>query len=158
MFYQSRYIQWANSSTLFKVASMALPLCGLTSLFVTPYMTMATLAYVLMSAGVIFRRERIAHARLMGTAIFIDLALVIILQIQRSAIQVAIGFELSWLEKTHILFSLLAVILYVPMIYLGLLRYRNKATSFQKTLHHRLGIFTFIFRTLGFVFMFSMLK
>jgi len=90
---------------------------------------------------------------------FLDISLVLKLQIQRHAIQTAAAFSLSPLQQAHIGVSTLALILYFPTFYFGFKRLHQKGTSplLDRKRHILFAVSAFIFRTLGFLFMFSML-
>jgi hypothetical protein len=128
--------------------------------FVTPYMSVAGFAYALMITGVLVRkRHRALHALLMGTAIGLDLMVVLLLEIQRNAVATAASFTLSPLQQAHIAASSIATLLYFPVLTLGLIRLKNpSAAEALRGWHMKLGILAFIFRSLGFLLMFSMLN
>lgn len=130
---------------------------ALLGFFVTPYMLVATFAYLCLFVGMLSRRSKELHARLMVTGMVVDLLLVLILEWQRAAIKTAFGFSLTVPQQFHILFSALAVVLYFPVFYLGFRRYRGLTTGGQNRLHLRLGVMAFAFRTLGFILMFTLL-
>jgi len=139
-------------------------LLGLLSLFATGiavattlYMGAATFAYGLMVCGMYFRKaDRLAHRRLMYSAMAIDLSLVILLEAQRSAIGTVIAMDLGFLPFAHVACSTLALLLYGPMILLGRKLYSDDKPGIRLW-HRRLGITVFCFRTLGFLLMFSLL-
>ncbi|MBX7147943.1 hypothetical protein K1X76_02560 [bacterium] len=115
---------------------------------------------MLLVLGLILRKNRPLHARLMIAAIVSDLITVLILEIQRDAIKTALSFTLSVLQQTHILFSSLATLLYFPALILGLILYfSNKPALIQKwrPIHIKIGYTAFIFRSLGFGMMFTLL-
>lgn len=122
------------------------------------FMLAATVSYFLMCSGLLMRSRRQIHGALMSSAIAIDLAIVLTLEVQREAIKTAISFTLSPLQQMHIGASVVATLLYFPMIYLGVLKFLGKSSPKKDFLHLRLGIATFFFRSLGFLFMFSLLK
>lgn len=123
----------------------------------SPTIVVASLAYFLMLAGFAVRRHsRNWHARLMLTAMSIDLALVIFLQVQKGVIQTAVGEALGLLARVHIGSSLAATALYIPMLYLGF-RLLSDNPLKMRQLHKRIGIAAFTLRTIGFFTMFSML-
>ena len=127
----------------------------------TPYMGAATLSYCLMTTGVILRKEKKIHMPLMITAIVLDLAIVLILQIKRHAIQTASEGTLNGLQKSHIAFSTIAVLLYIPVAIFGLKKISKRTKRTQPShskLHQKFGICAYIFRTLGFITMFSLLS
>lgn len=127
------------------------------SRFVTPYMIAATVAYSAMVAGVLNRKNQKTHTRFMGSAILLDLGIVLSLEVQRHAIKTAIGFSLSPLQQCHIGASTIAVALYFPVIYFGLKRYLGKGDQKTRSRHMTAGKWAFVFRTLGFLLMFSLL-
>jgi hypothetical protein len=136
------------------LAALGLAIAALT----TPYMGAASFAYFLMVAGLAFRlRHRLLHRRLMFSAMGIDLSLVLLLELQRSAIGTVIALEMGSWQFAHVLFSTLALLLYGPMIYLGKALW-SRETPGLRTWHKRVGIAAFTFRTLGFVLMFSLLE
>lgn len=126
---------------------------------VTPYMLLATLSYTLMFWGVIFRKLRAVHVGLMVSAIFIDLTLVLVLQFQREAIQTAVSLSLDVWQQLHVGASTLATALYIPVLILGSkLLFAEKRSLKLRAWHIKLGWSAFIFRTLGFILMFSLLS
>ena len=127
-------------------------------IFATPYMTVATLAYCLMCLGVINRGSPQIHSKFMASAIFIDVSLVLVLEVFRSAIKTALAFSLTFPQQMHILMSLMAILFYIPIVYLGIQGLKNGLSLNKKKLHMKFGITAFIFRTLGFILMFSLLK
>ena len=128
-----------------------LALLALRSLF-SEHVALAVLAYSLLLAGIAQRRKRALHLPLMGAGMGLDLALVASLQLQRDAVGTAAALSLGWPQQLHILFSLLAVLLYFPAAYLGWRRWRGASAPG----HRAVGIAAFTFRTLGLLFMFTM--
>ncbi len=133
--------------------------------FTTPYMAFASYSYWLLCVGLWFRKTPQFHATLMSFGILIDIALVLVLQIKRSAIQEAMSFSLMPIQQAHIVFSTLALILYFPTLYLGFKLMKLRKTEqtgpeYLKTrkVHRVLGLFAFGLRTVGFFLMFSMLS
>lgn len=127
------------------------------SFFITPHMIVASFAYLCFFSGMILRRNKIYHPRLMMTGMATDIILVLSLEIQRSAVKTALGFSLNFFQQLHIVFSLIAVLYYVPVFYLGLKRLKGTATLAQQRSHIRLGVTALALRTLGFILMFSFL-
>jgi len=150
------YESLSTKSPLLKVTGVILPLLAGLSFFVTPYMILASLAYFLMVAGLIYRTERLVHMRLMITSVTLDVLLVLILEAQRSAVKTAVVDSLSYSQYTHIIFSLLAVLMYAPAVYLGWKRYTGKSTDSQNKYHRYVGLTAFLLRSVGYVFMYSM--
>ena len=84
----------------------------------TNTMWVATLAWVLLLAGLYFRKARSRHVPLVISSIILDLGIVIYLQITRDAVQTTIAFTPSTLQMIHIAFSLAAVVLYMLTVVL----------------------------------------
>ena len=126
--------------------------------FATFFMTLATIAYCALVTGLILRKSRLIHTRLMRFGILLDITIVLILQVQRHAVQTALKFSLSPLQQAHIGASLIATLLYFPVLYLGWTLLKNPARSRDlRNLHIRVGVTAFLFRTAGFLLMFSLL-
>lgn len=123
-----------------------------------PFMVAATLAYFFIVMGIYTRkRERNTHVKFMAAGIGIDLTIVLTLEFQRQAINTAIEMSMSWLQISHVLASTAAVIFYLPVVTLGILHIKGRAKNIPANWHKRLGITAFVFRTLGFALMFSLL-
>jgi hypothetical protein len=146
-----------SASPLVRVLWIVLPFAALLTLILPLSMGIASLSYFLMVSGLIYRQERMVHVRLMTAAIAIDVLLVLTLEITKSAVETAASLKLIWPQQMHIGFSLLAVLFYIPVVYLGRKRFLGKATTTQKNRHLKMGITAFVFRTIGYIFMFSML-
>lgn len=124
----------------------------------TIYMAIATVSYLGMVLGFAFRKQRKRHVPLMHFAIITDLTLVLVLEFQRSAIKTAVGLTLDWMQQTHVTVSTLAAVCYIPMLWMGWAILRGKSGPNTARRHKILGWVTFALRTLGFVFMFSMIE
>jgi hypothetical protein len=125
----------------------------------TPYMAIATISYFTMIAGLFYRKQTAIHYPLMSTSIILDLLIVLTLEINRHAVKTAVAMTLHPIQQLHILASSIAVLLYFPIVILGLLRlYAGYNSKKVRSTHKILGITAFIFRTLGFVLMFTLLK
>jgi hypothetical protein len=124
----------------------------------SPYMGAATLAYACLIGGMIARsRSRTAHRMLMGFGISLDLALVLLLEFRRDAIGTVLSLNMTTPQLAHVLFSLLAVLLYIPLVFLGRSLWARESKAVRRW-HRRLGRLAFLFRSLGFVLMFSLLS
>lgn len=121
----------------------------------TPSMYVAAFAWLCLVVGYFNRRHRARHITLMLAGIFIDIALVLYLQVTREAIQKALRFDLAILNQLHIACSTAALILYFPILYFGF-RLMKGDMSVRGT-HQRIGTIALLFRTLGFTFMFSLI-
>ena len=121
-------------------------------------MYIATAAWLCLLLGVLRRRHRYTHVPLVLTGIVTDYSLVVFLQITRQAVQTALSFKLSLWQQTHILLSSIALLLYLPVVFFGialLIGYQEKKV---RVFHRRFALWALFFRTLGFIFMFSMYK
>ncbi len=121
-------------------------------------MYIATCAWLLLLIGYANRKNRRRHVPIMLTGIFLDVALVVYLQITRNAVQIALNFSLAVLQQLHIASATLALVLYFPILYLGSKLVKGSASNDQRLLHIKLGKAAIIFRTLSFGLMFSMWK
>ncbi|NJL24715.1 MAG: hypothetical protein HC902_05800 [Calothrix sp. SM1_5_4] len=117
--------------------------------FVSPYMALATLNYIMMIAAIrVVNTNRSMHKTLMSLAVASDISLVLILEWQRHAVNTVVGMELGAVQMVHVGTSLAAILLYIPAIGLGL--------SGGGRVHRAVGYTAFAFRTAGFLTMFSM--
>lgn len=123
----------------------------------TPYMGVATFAYGLLNIGLIHIRQPRVHVPYMNGGIILDLSLVLVLEFQRNAIDTALSFTLSPLQQAHIALSSVATLLYIPILFLGWKLHFRKLSAEGRLWHRRLGLAGYIFRTLGFLLMFSLL-
>jgi hypothetical protein len=131
---------------------------GYSFTFITPAMMLASGSYLMISCGFAFRKNKNIHAPCMAIGVLTDLGLVLTLEIQRHAVETALQFSLGPLQMCHIATSTLATILYFPMLVTGLLRMNGRGGLIARKLHLRFGPYAYIFRTMGYVLMFSMLK
>lgn len=142
------------NSFLFVVAAALVIAVGSVT---TPYMAAATFAYLLILAGFSSRKTSpIWHSRFMGVGIFLDFTLVLLLEFQRSAVATAVGDEMNVFQQAHVVFSVIAVICYIPLILLGI-RLLGKRDFLTYPLHKWIGICAFIARSAGFILMFSLI-
>jgi len=121
----------------------------------TIYMAFAALTYFILLFGLINKKNKILHVRLMSIGMVFDLALVLLLEVQRQAIETTLQNDLSGLHRAHIYCSTLAVLFYIPVAILGVRLYRNLKSS--RKWHLGLGALAFLFRTIGFIMMFSLI-
>ncbi len=119
-------------------------------------MWIASCAWLLLVVGYGLRRNRNLHVRFVVSGIVLDILLVLYLQVTRSAIQSALAFSLKLLQQVHIGFSTIALLLYFPVLYLGFRLWRGGGRPGLRDLHRKLACAALFFRTLGFIFMFSM--
>lgn len=154
----SRNLMSRQLSLFARSCGLALVVTVVASVFLPFYMALAMGSYAMMCAGLMLRSERQIHIRLMAAAIALDVGLVLTLEIQRSAVETVMRLGLTPWQMVHVSSSLAAVLLYGPVAYLGWRRALNLASPQQRKLHYDLGRITFALRTVGFLFMFSMLK
>lgn len=121
-------------------------------------MWIASVAWVLLVAGYLNRRNRTLHIRLMLAGIVTDISLVLFLQFTRGAIQKALGFTLAVIQQLHILSSTIALLLYFPILFFGFKLVRGDFSPEVRERHIKLGKMALLFRTIGFLLMFSMWK
>lgn len=121
-------------------------------------MWIASLAWVLLVLGYLSRKRRSHHVPLVLSGIILDIGLVIFLEITRGAVETALRFEKTVPQQIHIGFSATALFLYIPVIFFGIRLIRGVSGPRIRVLHKRFAIGALLFRTLGFLFMFSMWK
>ena len=124
----------------------------------TPYMSISTLAYSLLVVGLILRQSKKPHSLCMLSGISLDIAIVLTLEFTRQAINTAVSLELDALQQTHIVFSTIALLLYFPTLVMGIKIYRGNTCPQLRARHRKIAITAFVFRSLGFIFMFSMIS
>lgn len=124
----------------------------------TIYMYIAACAWITMCGGYFLRRNRRLHPMLMRLAILIDFGLVLYLEATRGAVETALEFKLAVLKQIHIGFSTVALVLYFPVLYFGFHLLKGPVTAQLRNRHIKFALAAFFFRTLGFIFMFSMWK
>lgn len=130
-----------------------------------PKMAIATITYYCLVMGLVkiksTPRDLSKHVLFMKAGIVGDLALVLFIQYQKSAIQTALAMNLSFLQQAHIACSTLATVLYIPVLILGVMLTKShmptEKRAATKKWHLRLGPSAFLFRSLGYLLMFSML-
>lgn len=114
----------------------------------------AILAWLLLVNALILRKKTKFHVPLALAGIFLDIALVVLLQIKKNAIQTVLAMEMSPLRQVHVIFSTLAFISYPAIIYLGGKLLKGEKTF--KNLHLKIAIAAFAFRTIGLLCMLAL--
>ncbi len=117
---------------------------------------MAACAWLILVLGYTQRKHRERHIPLMLTGIFMDIGLVLYLQLTRDALRTAFSFTLPALRQLHVTTSSVAFVLYFPVLVTGWRLGTGTAREPLRRLHIRLATLALCFRTLGFVLMFSM--
>ena len=120
-------------------------------------MYIATVAWICLMLGFVNRSNRKRHIRLMLVGIFLDIGLVLFLQVTRHAVQTAMELKLEVLPQLHILFSTLALVCYFPVLWFGFQLAFGEPLRSTKTWHLRFAYPAIFFRTIGFGLMFSMI-
>ncbi len=124
----------------------------------TFWMWIATASWLSLLLAYRTRKTTSVHLSFALLGIIADISLVLYLQLSRSAIQTAVSFTLSPLEQTHIVLSSLALLLYFPTLLLGVSLLFDNSSVRRIAYHRSFAISALTFRTLGFLFMFSMWK
>ncbi len=98
----------------------------------------------------------------MTSGIMIDLGIVLTLELKRNAIATAADFSLTPFQQMHVFSSSLTTLLYFPVLYFGFKILAAKKLNQNilpkiRMLHLNLGKTALIFRTIGFILMFSLL-
>lgn len=128
------------------------------SLVMSIYMYIASLAYFFMLVGVLERRHRSLHVPLMLSALSLDFALVLYLEVTRAAVEKALEFSMRVPAQIHIAFSSTALLLYFPVLYFAFRILRGSRLASDRSRHIGFALAALTFRSLGFIFMFSMYK
>ena len=110
----------------------------------------SALILTLMIAGLINRKKRSLHVKLMGGTIFWDILLVLQIELNRSAIiKASNAVTNAMILNIHVTIAVSTVLLYFVMIYTG--RKLLKGDNSIKPLHKKLGWSAFTLRVLTFV-------
>jgi Na+/H+ antiporter NhaD/arsenite permease-like protein len=105
---------------------------------------------LIMLVGIIFRRRRQLHVKIMSVAMIWDVILILQIELSRSAILKASNAMSNALAlNIHVSIAVSTVILYAFMIYTG--RKLLKGETQIRPIHKRLGWTTFTMRILTFV-------
>ena len=120
-----------------------------------PFMVLSTFAYLTLTTGLILRKTKLIHYKLMGLGIALDVGVGLVLEVQRHAIHTALEFSLGPLQQGHIFASTVATVMFIPIVILGVRRLKGSKSERFKFWHIRLGLTAFAFRTIGFILMFS---
>ncbi|MEC7276385.1 MAG: hypothetical protein VXV96_08700 [Bdellovibrionota bacterium] len=109
----------------------------------------SALILTLMIAGLINRKKRSLHVKLMGGTIFWDILLVLQIELNRSAIiKASNAVTNAMILNIHVTIAVSTVLLYFVMIYTG--RKLLKGDNSIKPLHKKLGWSAFTLRVLTF--------
>lgn len=129
---------------------------GFITTMTTPYMGVASLNFFLLCVGITYRHIPKYHSRTMSFAMISDVLLVLVIELQRSAINTAASFNLNIFQQLHIITATIAVVLYFPTFYYGLKRLKGTDAN-TNSKHFKLAIGAFTFRAVSFFLMFSLL-
>ncbi len=122
----------------------------------TSAMYIASFAWFLIVFGYTRRKNLFQHIPLVLAGICCDILLVLYLQFTREAVQEALEFDRSVYEQIHIWTSTVALLLYFPVIYFGSSLKKDLDNPELRVKHRRVALTALTFRTIGFLFMFSM--
>src|SRR5262245_20087964 len=114
---------------------------------------LATLAFVLLVAGWTQRRSRARHVPLVLAGIALDLALVVWLELSRGVVEKTMTEHFSVLRWVHIWSSTLAVVAYLPPLWLGFRLLRGPADAPLRSRHAAFAMTALILRAIGFACM-----
>lgn len=114
---------------------------------------LATLAFVLLVAGWTQRKNRARHVPLVLAGIALDLALVVWLELSRGVVEKTITEQFSVLRWVHIWSSTLAVVAYLPTLWLGFRLIKAPGDAVLRSRHAAVAITALILRAIGFVCM-----
>lgn len=104
----------------------------------------------LMFLGVYLKRNRLAHIRIMASAIVWDVILILQIELSRGAIEKASNaITNKMMLNIHISFAVLSVLFYVAMVISG--RKLLKGNNGIRPLHKKLGYTTLFLRLATFV-------
>ena len=130
-----------------------------TNIAASPYPWLASLAFALLWLGFYWRKgPRNYHVAAVCASMAIDLCLVLVLEFTKDAVATAISLSLNGFQQVHIFASTMAIVFYVPVFVLGWIRWKRPGSGIHlKEWHRRLGYCALFFRTIGFLFMFSII-
>ncbi|MCK6594538.1 MAG: hypothetical protein L6Q33_05000 [Bacteriovoracaceae bacterium] len=105
------------------------------------------LVFSLLTLGVIFRKKRTLHVRLMGGALIWDILLILQIELTRSAVgKASDALKNPMILNIHVALALASVLLYGFMLYSGLKLLKNENNIRPR--HRTLGYITYIVRLL----------
>ncbi|MBI2922476.1 MAG: hypothetical protein HYY18_15605 [Planctomycetes bacterium] len=108
----------------------------------TPVIAYSTAVLAVIAAGLAFRRRRRVHIPLMLSAFVLDVASVLYLQVQRQAVQTAVGKPTTML-MIHVSLAIGTILLYLIVIPLG---WRLAVTGKGRPQHRRAAVLFLLFR------------
>jgi uncharacterized membrane protein YozB (DUF420 family) len=118
---------------------------------------LATLAFVLLALGWTQRRNRARHVPLVLSGIGLDLALVVWLELSRGVVEKVAGSAshepFSPIRWAHITSSTLAVVAYLPTLWLGFRMLRRSEDAALRRRHAAVAMTALVLRTIGFLCM-----
>lgn len=104
----------------------------------------------LMAIGLIFRKKRNLHIKLMSSAMIWDVILILQIELNRSAIlKASKAMSNAMMLNIHVSFAVSTVLFYAAMVYTG--RKFLSGDNSIRPLHKKLGWTTFALRVLTFI-------
>ena len=120
------------------------------------YRILACVAYALLASALVLRKRRAPHALHAASAMALDLALVVALELNRAVVESLAQKNYSLLQYGHITASTLAVACYVPTFINGFRRLRGHGDAATRRKHILWARFAFGFRSVGLALMFAL--
>lgn len=114
------------------------------------FQVQSILIICVMIFGVMNRKNRVLHVKVMASSIIWDLVLILQIEISRSAIAKAAKILTNPIMlKIHLFFAVGSVVLYIVMVITGRRMLKNDPTI--RTTHKRVGWTTLTFRIMTFI-------
>lgn len=114
------------------------------------FQTQSTIIVLLMTYGVLQRKNRKLHVRTMSTVIIWDILLVLQIELSRNAIlKASKAISNPAILNIHILLAISTVLMYFGMLYTGRKVLKNDQNI--RSIHKKMGITTYILRILTYI-------
>lgn len=121
------------------------------------FLLASTLVIILLAFGLYHRHDKKKHIPLMLTAFVIDLSLVLIIEIQRKAVESVVDNVVhapNSLVIFHAIVSLLVIVLYIGQIITGTKIARGK--RYHLALHQQMAVLFIVLRLTNYITSFQM--
>lgn len=106
--------------------------------------TLSCFVFLLINLGLIYRKNRRRHVRLMSAAFVIDLLLVLYIELTKNAVKTAVHPPHAFI-LFHVVVSVLVLVGYVAQIILGRKLLKGAGADVRKT-HIRVGASFYVLR------------